>query len=104
MSERAYKAGSESSEFKQVKLAQRVALAALGLGAAISCAGALLVFWSISAWPVVVAGSVLSYVGGELLEKTVAAYAQSRGAVKASANAPPTTVVSPSVRLGPQRL
>lgn len=96
---REVKAGVESSEFRQVRLAQRVGLGVLALGVLLVLAGC----W-FALWPIVVGGGVLAYVGGEVLEKTVAAYANARAAVKASAAAPPTTVVSPSVRVGAGKL
>ena len=97
--ERKYAAGAESSEFKQVKLAQRVGLAVLALGILLALGGVYL-----GAWFVVLGGVGLAYVGGELVEKTVAAYAQSRGKVKAAAAAPEQKVISPSVRVGAGRL
>jgi hypothetical protein len=93
------KPGVESSEFREVRRAKYVALAVLGIGVALTLVGGYLGLWF-----VVFGGVGLAYVGGEVLEKTVAAYAHSRGAVKASATAPPTTVVSPSVKVGAGRL
>jgi hypothetical protein len=97
--ERQFKAGKESSEFQMTQLAHLLGVGVLAIGVLITIYGAVYVLW-----PVVLGGVGLAYVGGEILEKTVSAYSRSRGAVKASAMAPPTTVVSPSVKVGAGRL
>lgn len=92
--ERTIKAGSESSEFAQVRRAQFVAFVLLAIGVVAAVVGAIL-----DRWVPVLAGVGLAYVGGEVLEKTVAAYAHGRAAVKAAQASPPTTVVNPDVTI-----
>lgn len=92
-------AGTESSEFQAMHHARLIGGGVLLTGVLMTIAGATLILW-----PVVLGGIGLSYVGGEIIEKTVSAYTNSRAAVKASALAPPTTVVSPSVKVGAGRL
>lgn len=96
--ERTPKAGRLSSEFAKAKRAEAVGFVFLVVGMALALLSAL------QANGTGMVGVGLAAVGAYLVGHTSAAYSTARAQVKASASLPPTTVVSPSVRVGSGRL
>jgi hypothetical protein len=90
---RPFKAGAETTENAYTRNAQLVGLITLGIGVLMTIFGAILVLW-----PVVVGGVGLAYVGGEIIEKTAAAYSAARGQVKAAAVTPPLKIAGSGTR------
>lgn len=97
MSERKPGEGRLSSEFRKAKRAEVVGFVLLlvGLGVAL--------FGLVQVGDAGAIGVGLAAVGAYLVAHTGAAYASSRGSVKAAALQPPASVVQPAIKLNSPR-